>query len=710
MKFNKLTPLLLLGAILLGSLLFTACDKREGKATTYSIVQMTVEPDTIYSDNNTWADVSVFVKDNSGLPATGQTVLFTSSIGRIDAKVTTDSMGVATATFWGSGQTGTSLITAIIGETSATRPCQVNEPPAVSDISITSNTNIMTVGGAQSFTATVTDADGNDVNDGTLVTFRTTKGYFYDIDDSSSLGTRTIASTTNGKVTVYYNAGQQRGTSTITAAVSNLTVTRQITLLPASSAYITLSTSSNSIPANSDESVTVTALVQDKYFNSVNAGTLVTFTSVDANSNSFGSITPSATTDSLGIARAEFSSGITSGTATIKAVADSANASSTIQVTSNDVTYIQFVNDEQIVLQVQGTGGTESAPLTVNLKDGSGNLIDYNTPVYFTFANEPPTGANINGAVYNYGPSYYTTVMAINGVATIPINSGSGSGTVSVRAYTNTTGTPTQEISATSTSILINAGLPAAASLGIGEYNSGTEFNSGYWRVGITATITDSNGNPVQYGTAVFFSVPDTCSYDWMAVKADAYVGNQSVDGDSLVGTAFSYITYDGSYSNEWVSIQVEVMGHVYVGRLQLPMNMLDLQTSPQWGHIDYHVGPDAPMNGQTLIYCDLADALGNYIHGAYLHAVSTRGLFGNPPDEYHIAGFFYSDNEENANAQNYFVVTNNDGHAEFLLICKDDEVIADPPPGEQDVQLMIYVQGTDISDECSTTLVDYED
>jgi hypothetical protein len=708
MKKHKAATFALLLIALLGTLLFTACDKREADIASYTISRMTVEPDTIYADNNiTYSDVKVYVKDDSGLPVSGLTVKFMCTIGSIEAHVDTDSMGVATATFWDSGEQGLSMITAMIGKSAKTMPCMILPPPEVGEIKLNSITDIMQVGGTQNLTATVLNNLGENTLDGTLVTFQTTQGYFYNLTDGTNIGNREIVSTTNGIATVGYNAGQQKGTAVVTAKVSNVTASRTIALNPASSNFITLTPSVLSVPANSDSSVTISALVQDKYYNPVKAGTMVSFTSTK-NDVAFGSITPTATTNEQGVAMAEFSPGIEAGYATVTATADSATASTTLQVTSNEVTYIQFVNTSQVVLQVAGTGGTESAPLTVNLKDGSGNLIDYNLPVFFTFSKNPPLGANINGAVFDTLTAHATAVMAINGVATVPINSGQESGTVSVRAFCyQMTG---QTIQATSTSIVINAGAPEAVSLGFGDYNSGDDYGSGYWRVGISATVTDHWGNPVQYGTSVFFSVPDSLEYDWMTVKADAYVGNESVDGDSLAGTAFSYICYDGSHSNDWVTLRVEANNYTAICEMKLPMNQLTLTVAPEWGHVDFEAGAQSPMNGRSRVYVDLYDQLGNYIHDAIINGISDRGLFDLPDTEYQIPNYNYG-SATSSNNDNHLVRTNEDGHAELVVLFDDDEVTAtDPPPGEQNVQITVYVMGTDITDNCNVLLLDYAD
>ena len=101
------------------------------------------------------------------------------------------------------------------------------------------------------------------------------------------------------------------------------------------------------------------------------------------------------------------------------------------------------------------------------------------------------------------------------------------------------------------------------------------------------------------YGTAVFFSLPD--DPDFASVNADAYVGNVNAAGDSLDGTAFTYLSYEGTHTNDRIVLKVETGDFSDSDSLVLPIQFpfIDISASPQ--HIDWNDSlPDPPPDDQT--------------------------------------------------------------------------------------------------------------
>lgn len=81
------------------------------------IAWIIAEPDTIYfDDNDTYSDISVKIVDDEGDPIDDLTVHFNCDIGNILSFDTTNDEGVATSTFWESGDMGTATITASVGD------------------------------------------------------------------------------------------------------------------------------------------------------------------------------------------------------------------------------------------------------------------------------------------------------------------------------------------------------------------------------------------------------------------------------------------------------------------------------------------------------------------------------------------------------------------------------------------------------------------
>ena len=288
-----------------------------------------------------------------------------------------------------------------------------------------------------------------------------------------------------------------------------------------------------------------------------------------------------AITDSSGIATAKFHDGNAFGYATIEAIIG--NVSHSIQiyidgVPPQDVSSIGFDVSEQVLISVQGTGGTETFELVASLYDNTGQLINQAQTVWFELL-YAPEGTNINNA----GLSDSTTSIA--GKASVNVNSGTHSGIVTCRVYTyNLENT---EISAQKSNIVVASGIISTVEFSIGGHSSGVDMGSGMWKVQISALLNDIEGNPVAPGTAVWFSLPD--NPEWASVIPQAYVNNQNAMGDSLAGVAYTYLNYNGSYTNEIIDVRIESgIGDIFEGELVLPIQfpVIDIAAVPL--HIDW--------------------------------------------------------------------------------------------------------------------------
>ena len=149
------------------------------------------------------------------------------------------------------------------------------------------------------------------------------------------------------------------------------------------------------------------------------------------------------------------------------------------------------------VVGVTGAGGVETATLEFVAVDdrgrpvGTANAVD----LAFTIASGPGGGESIAPA---------TATTGADGRADVTLTSGTRSGTVQVLA-TGTVGG--REIRSLPVTVTITGGLPDGAhfSVAVGQLNF-----AGYDRYGLTNPVTafvgDKYGNPVQPGTAVYFT------------------------------------------------------------------------------------------------------------------------------------------------------------------------------------------------------------
>ncbi len=616
---NKNRTFFLIPVFVLLVLLFTnACDDRSFEYPKYNIDIISVEPDTIYADNNiTYSEISALIKDEDNFAVTGETVTFRTDVGTLLKNIITDSTGIATTTLWDSGEMGLATVEAFIYDVSVATQVMIAETPPITALNLFISSNDLNIDEITIVTATAENENGN-VPDGTIIVFVTDMGNFQTEDGNEDLGNVVQAITANGVAKVFFDSGTIAGEAHISASIADFTETKVVTIHPGPPKFMYLFPETFVVPANSGQSVLIVAQVEDKHHNSVESGVGVEFTT------DLGSVNQYASTDEEGLCETTFSPGINAGQATIMAVADSAQATTVISVVSDEIHSIEFDFQGQVDIQVQGTGGNESFELIVNLYDMNGNLIDDDLIVHFELLNAP-LGTNIN----NIGDADST--MSINGQAIVSINSGTESGIVRVKAYTFNSND--QMISAEKSNIVVHAGPPDSALFTIGGHDSGIDMGGGLWKVQVTALINDIYGNPVNNGTAAYFSLPQ--DPDFASVEAAAWVGNENENGDSLSGAAYTFISYDGFYTNEEVEIMVEVGGiEAFNGVLLLPIQfpVIDIVAVPQ--HVDWVIaGDESPKESEIRI--TVKDGQNNPINNQVVVFSSTLGtpLEPVPPD-----------------------------------------------------------------------------
>jgi hypothetical protein len=179
-------------------------------------------------------------------------------------------------------------------------------------------------------------------------------------------------------------------------------------------------------------------------------------------------------------------------------------------------------------------------------------------------------------------------------------------------------------ISAEKSNIVVHAGPPDSALFTIGGHDTGEDMGGGLWKVQVAALISDAYGNPVDNGTAAYFSLPE--DPDYASIEAAAWVGNENENGDSLSGTAYTYMTYDGFYTNNEVEVMVEVGGiEAFNGTLTLPIQFptIDIVAVPQ--HVEWiQEGDTSPKESEIRI--TVKDGQNNPINNQVVVFSSTLG------------------------------------------------------------------------------------
>lgn len=664
---TKHIPIITIMALLL-VMLATSCDRRNIPvvidqepvpiSSERYITSMVASPTIIYADNNiTYSEIRVMVKDGENFGVPDQIVSFKTNIGRILTNVPTDSTGVATTTFWDDGDIGVASITAVVRKYSDEDPTvilseavqslnvTIQDVPAIDTVTLefqsTLNPFPMTVMQSTEVSAAVMNVNGQYVPNNTLVTFTCTKGRFVD-SAGNVLGVSVVAKTTNGRASVSYNAGATATTSPgmenaiVKAQVGAVSSEREVVIRAGAPAVIDLRSyvvidgvpvETDTNPVDSDNQIRLRATLNDLHGNPCQLKPVKFTTDLGTFINTTQIVTINTQID--GVAETRLIPGLQAGAATIQASAngDTLVTQLIFSVTSSEIHSISFTQDTQIDLNVANTGGTESAILRVKLRDINGNLIDTQKEIWFRIVNSLatlPDGANLN----NNPPSDSVMVMSTGGEAQISVNSGTESGILVIRA-SHTRDTDGSWIRATKANILIHAGPPATVSPFIGRFNTGQNMGGGLWRVIAGAEVYDIYGNPVDRGTSVFFEIINNTTS--CTIGGNGYVGNVSVDDDSLNGVAYTIVTYSGVHTNEMITIKASTgtgTGDGVSGYATLPLPLNDprfeIQANPQ----SLNFGDTSPDWKSTEIYCVLTDGQGCLIGNQEIMLVSTKGQF----------------------------------------------------------------------------------
>jgi len=256
--------------------------------------------------------VAIVTDSNSNPVPDGTVVTFETdhgSFGTGTTYITGTVNGEAVAYLLSSTQVATATVRAqVVGDSDAIRIQFVPGPPAA--ISGDAAPPIVSVGGATTqIRARITDRFGNPVADGTPVTFTTDLG---DFNGQPSVS----ATTAGGQAFATLRSSTRAGTATV-GVRSGASAYRAVyvTFVPDAPATLALSSDRPCI-AVGGYSAELVAHVADRFGNPVADGTLVTF-STDLGTLNGGTVAVATTTD--GAARIHLTSGMSTGTAHVRA-------------------------------------------------------------------------------------------------------------------------------------------------------------------------------------------------------------------------------------------------------------------------------------------------------------------------------------------------------------------------------------------------------
>jgi uncharacterized repeat protein (TIGR01451 family) len=237
-------------------------------------------------------------------------------------------------------------------------------PGAPASISLSATPGSIPVGGATSLLrATVRDAYGNVVANGTPVTLTTTLGGFPTLQER-------VRTTTNGEATQQLTSGPTAGTAEVTAEVDSLSDSVDVIFTPLGPFTVTVTANPNHIKVGGSTSV-IEALVVDQYGNAVVNGTGVSF------ATSAGSVNPTAANTVNGRAVTVLTSGLNAVTAVVTATSGSASGTTTVVFEPGEPSV--RISANPMILDVGQTSN-----ITVMAKDQFGNNVADGTLVTYT--------------------------------------------------------------------------------------------------------------------------------------------------------------------------------------------------------------------------------------------------------------------------------------------------------------------------------------
>ena len=270
-----------------------------------------------------------------------------------------------------------------------------------------------------------------------------------------------------------------------------------------------------------------------------------------------------------------------------------------------------------------------SINLLIDLYDINWNLVERDYTVWFKIINAPED-FSINNTLFGTDDSL--CVQSYNGHTSVSLNPGIIAGIVGIKVYVYNANN--EEISVVKSNIFIQSGIAEDAFFQIGGINSGVNLGNGSWEVELSALLLDDQGSPIYDGTAIFFTLPDNPT--GIFIQNYVYVGNENAGGHSIPGTAYTKLTYDGSHTNDTITVNLETgMGQVFESDFVLPIQFPTIDISAVPLHVDWWSIPPDPQYKSTEIRITLLDGQNNPIDNQMIVFSSSLGnpLEPTPPD-----------------------------------------------------------------------------
>ncbi len=482
--------------------------------------------DTLLANGSSQSALTLTALRANGDPIGEHAINLQGSLGVIPSNISTNAFGQVYTTFTAGVVPGTAQIRAKIGEVSSNTVQIVLVERSAGSINLTANRN--SIRGDGSMTATITaqvlDNSGDPLN-GQPVNF------------STDLGTlnQSTATTQNGEASVTLTAPvlANNQTATVTATLPG-TSTETTIPIDIRGLQLTLTSSRQSMPANSTSEAIITAQLKELSTNRIVPGKSIDFSTTN------GSIQGSATTDSSGIATVTLTAGNIPDPNVIVTASyrDVVTRTQSLVFKSATPFYIDLSAEPQQVY-IQGVDGIKTSVITASVADVDSVPVQNVTMTFSTnrgylTSDLNPSGSNsVPASVYNGEAqvTFHSDTVTTTGVATITVSSSTVSKSVPL--------------------ITIIGAEPNQILLGIGPRN---DLDNGIYQADVSAVVEDIYGNPVGAGTMVYFSlIPPSDTLATIGASAPT-----DIDGVATV-----QVSYPSDHFGHTIRVRAVVNGTV---------------------------------------------------------------------------------------------------------------------------------------------------
>lgn len=510
-------------------------------------------------------EATVLTEDNT--PVSGVDVDFSTTHGIIAGEGRTNSRGKAKALLTSPDYAATATVTAEFS--TSTRTVQVAFEDPVMALKAAPMAVTASPSNTSQITAYVSFADDSPVPDSSRVRFATTEG--------------TISSERLTKSGLAFAELRPSGLANdeviVTARCGNTTASSQAMFVADSPANVSVSATPDTIAGGGSSFATILAEVSDFYGNPVVDGTMVTFTVTSGN----GIVTPSAFTSS-GVATAQFAP-TGGGLATVRACCGTYCADAGVVVLSEEAGTI-VADPDTAWISVAGTGSGATANIVAHVFDSHAVPVDNGTEVTFEIVHGPGGGEYLDNQASGYGPVIKETAA---GMASIGVNAGTKPGTILLSIQAG-------DYAAATAKIGISAGPPDSILINIGD---GVVNNDGTYTMAVGAIVRDRYNNPVENGTAVYFTLDRP---DLGFINPETYTGNGypcvELSGSPIKGVSRACFTYPSESTFETVGFRASTAGGEVETEEHFCIGITD-------GEISIQVLPPT-LNGTTGDTCDI--------------------------------------------------------------------------------------------------------